>query len=141
MELAALFNETPFVKLLGIEVLEASDGRAVARLPYEEKILSYEGGSVVQGGATYTLADVAGGAAVISLAEDVTPTVDMRIDYLAPVTSEVTAEGEVLRLGSSLAAVRVEMTDVDGAHVATAHGTYKTGGQGEATPWGRADYP
>jgi hypothetical protein len=46
------------------------------------------------------------------------------------------ADAELVRYGDSVAVVRVEIHDVDGTHVATAHGTYKTSGQGEETPWG-----
>jgi uncharacterized protein (TIGR00369 family) len=135
MELTELFNRTPFVEHLGIEVLEASDGIAEARLPFSDKLRSNNHGSVAHGGATYALADTAGGAAVISLAEDVSPTVDMRIDYLAPATSDLHASAEVIRHGSSLSMVQVEIEDESGERVATAQGTYKTGGQGEETPW------
>ena len=135
MDIPALFNETPFVQLLDIEVTMAEDGRAAGTMTFSEKLCSNVDASVAHGGATYALADTLGGAAVISLAEDVTPTVDMRIDYLAPVTSDVTAHAEVIRFGSNLAMVRVEMHDDDGTKVATAHGTYKTGGQTADTPW------
>jgi len=135
MELTELFNRTPFVEHLGIEVLEASDGIAEARLPFSDELRSNNHGSVAHGGATYALADTAGGAAVISLAEDVSPTVDMRIDYLAPATSDLHASAEVIRHGSSLSMVQVEIEDESGERVATAQGTYKTGGQGEETPW------
>jgi uncharacterized protein (TIGR00369 family) len=135
MELPDLFNETPFVKHLGIEVTEASDGYAEASLPFSDELRSNKWGSVAHGGATYALADTAGGAAVISLAEDVSPTVDMRIDYLAPATSDLRASAEVIRFGSSLAMVQVDIHDEDGNRAATAQGTYKTSGQGESTPW------
>jgi uncharacterized protein (TIGR00369 family) len=135
MELTELFNQTPFVEHLGIEVLEASDGTAEARLPFSDELRSNNHGSVAHGGATYALADTAGGAAVISLAEDVSPTVDMRIDYLAPATSDLYATAEVIRYGSNLAMAHIEIEDESGERVATAQGTYKTGGQGEDTPW------
>ena len=135
MELTELFNQTPFVEHLGIEITEASDGYAEARLPFSDEIRSDSSGSVAHGGATYTLADSVGGAAVISLTEAVSPTIDMRIDYLAPATSDLTATAEVIRFGSSVAMVRVEVFDEADERVATAQGTYKTGGQGETTPW------
>ncbi len=135
MELTELFNQTPFVEHLGIEVTRAEDGVAEARMPLAAELHSNNWGSVAHGGATYALADTVGGAAVISLAHDVTPTVDMRIDYLAPVTGEVHARAEVIRFGSSLAMVQVDIYDADENRVATAQGTYKTGGQGESTPW------
>lgn len=135
MELTELFNQTPFVEHLGIEITEASDGYAEARLPFSDEIRSDSHGSVAHGGATYALADSVGGAAVISHTEAVSPTIDMRIDYLAPATSDLTATAEVIRFGSSVAMVRVEVFDEADERVATAQGTYKTGGQGETTPW------
>jgi uncharacterized protein (TIGR00369 family) len=136
MELVALFNRMPFADLLGIEVTDASGGEATARLSHSPELLSNPAGDVAHGGATYALADTVGGAAVMSLSGTVTPTIDMRIDYLAPATTDLVAEAGVVRYGDSVAVVRVEIHDADGTHVATAHGTYKTSGQGEETPWG-----
>lgn len=141
MELTELFNQTPFVEHLGIELTEAADGYAEGHLPFSEELRSNNHGSVAHGGATYALADTVGGAAAISLAGDVTPTVDMRIDYLAPTTTDLTAKAEVIRFGSSLAMVQVNIFDDEGERVATAQGTYKTGGQGDATPWRGDDAP
>lgn len=135
MELAAIFNEMPFAKLLGIRVTDVDEGYAEAELPFHDDLRSNTWGSVAHGAATYALADTVGGAAVISLSEDVSPTVDMRIDYLAPVTGDLHAQAEVIRFGSSLAMVYVEVFDADDTRVATAQGTYKTGGQGKRTPW------
>jgi acyl-coenzyme A thioesterase PaaI-like protein len=42
---------------------------------------------------------------------------------------------EVVRSGEALAVVRVEVYDVADAHVATAHGTYKTDGPDGETAW------
>ena len=141
MELSEIFNETPFVESLGIEVTEASDGHAEGVLPFSEDLRSSKNGNVAHGAATYALADTVGGAAAISIAGDVTPTVDMRIDYLSPATTDLYATADVIRYGSSLAMVRVDIHDDEDTRVATAHGTYKTGGQGTETPWksGTAD--
>ena len=138
MDLVALFNEMPFHRLLGIELTFAENGVATGELTHREELLSNPHGEVVHGGATYALADAIGSASVISLSHAVSPTVDMRMDYLAPATTDLRAEAEVVRSGQHLAMTRVEMYDADDRHVATAHGTYKTGGQGEKTPWSDA---
>jgi uncharacterized protein (TIGR00369 family) len=135
MDIVDLFNGTPFVELLGIEVTRASDGHAEASLQFDDSLRSSQHGSVVHGGVTYALADTAGGAAVMSLVMDVCPTVDMRIDYLAPGTSDLYATADVVRHGSGLSLVHVDVEDGDGEPVAIAQGTYKTSGQGEETPW------
>jgi len=135
MDLDVLFNRIPFAQLLDIEITDVCDGRAEAQMAFSDDLLSNPAGEVAHGGATYALADTVGGAAVVSLSQAVSPTVDMRIDYLAPATTDLTADAEVVRDGDSLATTRVEVLDSEGTHVATAHGTYKTGGQGEQTPW------
>jgi uncharacterized protein (TIGR00369 family) len=135
MDIVDLFNQTPFVQLLGMEVTEASEGHAEAHLQFDESLRSNEHGSVLHGGVTYALADTTGGAAVISLSMDVSPTVDMRIDYLAPATADLYASADVIRHGSSLSMVQVDVHDDGGDRVATAQGTYKTSGQGGETPW------
>ena len=135
MALKQLVNSMPFAEHLGIEVTEVGDGHAEGRLSVGDHLRSSNNGEVVHGGGTYALADTVGGAAVISLSRDVSPTVDMRIDYLAPVTDDITATADVIRYGSDLAMVRIRIHDEDDNRVATAQGTYKTGGQGEQTPW------
>lgn len=135
MELTDLFNQMPYAQLLGIEVTKAKEGYAEGRLPFKQELRSNPHGSVAHGGATYALADTIGGAAVISLAHDVSPTVDMRIDYLSPARTDLYATAEVIRHGSNLSMARVEIEDDEGTQVATAQGTYKTGGQGDGTPW------
>ena len=142
MDVTAVFEAMPYNDLLGIEVTSAADGHAEGRLDFDEELLSSPIGSVAHGGATYSLADTVGGAAVISLTEAVAPTVDMRIDYLAPTTRDLTAIAEVLRAGESVAVAAVEVSDAD-RQVASARGVYKTGGHGSATAWtdGAGDGP
>ena len=128
-------EQMPFAELLDMELAEVGDGRAVGRMPMTDAPSSREETHIAHGGATYALADTVGGAAVMSVTDSVTPTVDMRIDYLAPVTRDIRAEAEVVRSGEALAVVRVEVYDAADAHVATAHGTYKTDGPDGETAW------
>lgn len=136
MDLLELFNRMPFNDHLGIEMKEIGDGRAVGVLELSEIHSSRPDQLIVHGGVTYALADTVGGAAAISVSETVTPTIDMRIDYLSPATGgTLRAEGEVIRHGNSVAAVEVTITDDEGTMIATAHGAYKSsGGEGES-PW------
>lgn len=136
MDLLELFNHMPFADHLGIEMMEIGDGRAVGILELSEEHSSRPDQMIAHGGVAYALADTVGGAAAISVSETVTPTIDMRIDYLSPATGgTLRAEGDVLRSGNSVAAVEVTITDENGTTIATARGTYKTsGGEGES-PW------
>ncbi|MFB6308851.1 MAG: PaaI family thioesterase [Haloarculaceae archaeon] len=135
MDAEAILNAVPFVDYLGIEIVEAADGYAEARLPLRAEHSTNPAGEIAHGGVTYSLADTVGGAATLSLVESVPPTVDMRIDYLAPATDDLRAEGSVVRSGESTAVVNAEVYDTDDHHVASARGVYKTDGQGEETPW------
>jgi len=130
-----VFNEMPFARLLGIELTAAEDGHAEGRLHVTDEHTTNPKTGVVHGGATFALADSVGDAAVVSLAGELVPTVDMRIDYLAPATTDVYAVADVLRDGGSLAVAEVELFDDSETHIATAHGAYKTSGASEANVW------
>ncbi|MFW6017399.1 MAG: PaaI family thioesterase [Halapricum sp.] len=138
MDPVELFNGMPFAQLLGIELTVAEDGHAEGRLHVTDDHATNRETGVVHGGATFALADTVGDAAVVSLTGALVPTVDMRIDYLAPVTTDVYAVADVLRDGGSLAVVEIEVVDEDETHVATAHGAYKTGGAAEGV-WNGGD--
>lgn len=134
-DLVALMNEMPFTSRLGVEIIEAADGHARATLEMEDWHSSSHVGQVAHGGVTYSLADTAGGAAVISLNDPPTPTVDMRIDYLSPATEDLVATADVIRDGGSLSTAEVVVEDDRGETVARAHGVYKTDGADGTTPW------
>jgi uncharacterized protein (TIGR00369 family) len=132
-----LFDGIPFAEDLGIELTRAADGRAEGRIDLAERHTSNERTGVVHGGVTYSLADTVGGAAVYSAVGSSTPTVDMRIDYLAPATgAELRAEAEALRVGNALATVDVTVTEGSGTTVAECRGVYKTGGGDGGSAWG-----
>ena len=61
------FNEDQFAKFVGIELMEIGNGYAKARM--EIKSIHLNGGGVCQGGAIFTLADLAFAAATNSHAQ------------------------------------------------------------------------
>jgi len=136
MDLSELFGRMPFNEHLGIELLEAADGRASAELELSSEHSSNPDRMIAHGGVTYSLADSVAGAAVVSANHQVTPTIDMRIDYLAPATGgTLRADAEVVRNGNEVATVTVDVTDEEGTAVATARGTYKCGGGTGDSAW------
>lgn len=131
-----LFDRIPFADDLGLELTDAADGRAEGRLELSERHTSNERTGVVHGGVTYSLADTVGGAAVYSVVGTSTPTIDMRIDYLAPATGDLLrAEAETLRVGAGVATVDVTVTDGSGTRIAECRGVYKTGGGEGGSVW------
>jgi uncharacterized protein (TIGR00369 family) len=136
MDLAEFLTGMPYARHLGIEVTAADDGHAEGRLSLGDEHSSVPGRRVGHGGVAYSLADTVGGAAVISLHWVPTPTVDMRIDYLAPATDDLVAEADVIRNGDSVAVAEVTVRDTGGTDVATARGVFKTGRPDGETAWG-----
>jgi uncharacterized protein (TIGR00369 family) len=125
----------PFHRLLGLEVESVGDGRAEVSLELDERHSSMEDELVAQGGVVFTLADFAGGMALVSLVDRQLPTIDMRIDYLRPATGDLRAIGTVLRNGSDSGVVDVTVEDDAGETVATARGVFKTSGIPSGSPW------
>ncbi|MFB6270878.1 MAG: PaaI family thioesterase [Halobacterium sp.] len=127
MDVEAFFEGMPFADYLGIEVTEVLDGHAEGRVTVTEELSWHAEDVKAHGGVTFTLADTVGGAALVSLVDQPVPTVDMRIDYLAVGAGDLRAEGDVVRCGSDVGVVDVEVYDEDGEQVADARGVYKTG--------------
>lgn len=136
MDPTEVFEWIPFARELGIEITEAADGHARGHLLLEDWHSSNPQGMVAHGGVAYSLADTVGGAAAVSVNDTITPTIDMRIDYLAPATgTELHAEADVVRNGNSVCTVDVTVTDGGETGIAEARGVYKTGGGDDETPW------
>ncbi|MDA2918650.1 PaaI family thioesterase [Desulfobacterota bacterium AH_259_B03_O07] len=122
-EIKLPFPPPPIWKLMGIEVVEMSDGYSKLVMPFQEKITQIYG--LVHGGAIFTLADSAVAVSVGSIAEPNSKflTIEMKINFLEPVKEGVIeARAKVLRKG------RVIPADVDilnnGRLVAKAIATY-----------------
>ncbi|WP_132060178.1 PaaI family thioesterase [Halorussus amylolyticus] len=127
MDIERFFEEMPFADLLGVEVTEADDGHAEGRVEMREELSWNADRMMAHGGVTFTLADTVGGAALVSVVDQPVPTIDMRIDYLEAGTGDLRAEAEVVRCGSDVGVVDVEVVSEDGTTVADARGVYKTG--------------
>lgn len=125
----------PYYETIGIEITAVGRGSAEGRLPVDESVSAIPGEAVAHGGAVASLADSVGYWAM-SAANDfaTTPTVDLRVDYLAPATDDLTATATALRNGDSVGVAAVEVTAGD-RDVASARGVFKTGGGSGASAW------
>lgn len=122
--------DTPFWQHLGIRFVEAPEvGRAVVVMPMRPEFGTVGRPDVVHGGAIATLIDAAAGSAVRTLRGADEPlwkgqaTTDLNVSYLDAGTSDLTAEGRVLRSGRSIAWVDVEVRGVGGTLVAVGRAT------------------
>ena len=106
----------PFNNLLGIEILEVTEKRALVKLPYGEQIVGDPFRPALHGGALSMLADTAGGTAAIAatLSGDKVSTLDMRIDYLrGALLQDTLAEALIVRAGQRAVVVRIHVYQED----------------------------
>lgn len=120
-----VFAETPYLKLLGMELLEMSHGKAKLKLPMKQKLRQPHG--VLHGGATASVIDTAMAFAVASVLKDgeKASTVDLTVHYLRPVLEgEIFCTAKILRAGRKLLTVSADVVNADGKPIATALSTY-----------------
>lgn len=127
----------PHNRALGMEVLELAGGVAVARLPWNERLVGNPELGVLHGGAVTTLIDATCGVSVFSKIQRPFPiaTLDLRIDYLrsAAPRRDVIARAECYKLTRNVAFVRAIAYHDDPADpVATAAGTFMLGTAGRS---------
>lgn len=129
------YEQPPYYETLGIEITDVEPGYAEGRLPLDSSISSSRSTTIAHGGAISSLADSVGYWAV-SAANDfaTTPTIDIRVDYLAPATSDLHATATVVRNGSSVGVVDA-VVECESDRVATARGVFKTGGGSGESAW------
>jgi uncharacterized protein (TIGR00369 family) len=126
----------PYYETLGIEITTVEKGYVEGRLPVGPSVSAVPEEPLAHGGAIASLADSVGYWAASSVnGFATTPTVDLRLDYLAPATDDLSAEATVTRNGESVGTVDVEVETDDGV-VATARGVFKTGGGSPDSAWG-----
>ena len=119
--LRRFFRRDRFAARAGMRLTEVGPGRAVARMRLQPEHLN--GVDVVQGGAVFTLADLAFAAACNSHGP-VALAIDVSISFLRAVsTGTLTAEAREVSRSSRLSRVEVEVRDRAGELVALFHGT------------------
>jgi len=116
-EFLSQFNELPFHRYLGLELVEAAPGYGKIALRRSENTPTGIGGSV-HGGVLATMVDIAMLVAVFAdLDATKTPagTADLGITYLRQAQGEVIyATATVVKNGRQLASVEVDITDAAG---------------------------
>ncbi len=122
--------QSPFVRYLGLEVVDIGAGTAVLRVPWREEMVTI--GNTVHGGVISSLIDTT--AMVAAWSDASIPdklkgsTVSLTINYVAPAKQEdVTARAVVVRRGRRLTSLDVEATTPSGGVVAKALVTYQIG--------------
>jgi uncharacterized protein (TIGR00369 family) len=111
-QLKAKPEDMPVGRLIGFEIKEGADGRAVVTLATGPQHANPMG--TLHGGVLCDIADAAMGIAFASTlaADESFTTIELKINFLRPVWKAVLrAEGKVVRRGSRVGYVECEITD------------------------------
>ena len=109
------FDRQGLMTLLGAELLEAADGRAVIEVPYREDLTQQHG--YFHGGVVTTIADTACGyAAYTTMPPDSSVlTVEFKINLMNPAAGDrLRAEARVRKAGRTLVVVAATVTAIRG---------------------------
>jgi uncharacterized protein (TIGR00369 family) len=127
--LPELLRRSPYHRLLGLEMVRVAPGEVVVRMPFRADLLAGDdaAGAYVHGGAIASLIDTAGDFAIIAAVGYDVPTIDLRVDYLRPVTAgALTATARAIKAGRSVGVADVEVVGEDGKAIAVGRGVFKT---------------
>ncbi len=117
MEIKDFFKDDRYAALSGIELIDVKEGWAKARM--EIKDFHLNAGNTVQGGAIFTLADLAFAAAVNSYG-NLAVSIQTSISYFKAVSEgTLFAEARLINLHKKLASFHVDITNEKDELVAT----------------------
>ena len=127
-EVIKTLENSPYWSLLGLKVKKLEEGWAEIYLPVTGELMQMF--TIMHGGAAASLLDAAGAVALfnwIDPQKEAVATVELKINYLKPVTREetgITARGEVIKKGRSISVCQVDISSDSDSHVAVGIGTY-----------------
>jgi uncharacterized protein (TIGR00369 family) len=126
-----IMDRSPFIRFLGLRALAADIGHGcvefeIALRPEFERL---RGTGQWHGGALASLIDTAGDFALVLGVGAPVPTINLRVDYLRPATTQkLKATARVRRHGRTVGVVDIDVLDSEGRLVAVGRGCY--GAQG-----------
>ncbi len=133
--MAKVIEHTPYMRHLGMELVEASDGYAKLRLRFQKE--NTTAADALHGGAVASLIDTTGAMAAWTTAEIATAryfgsTVAVSANYLSAVIGEdCFAEGRVLKRGKEIIYTDVRVTNDAGKLLAQGNVIYRIVDRGE----------
>lgn len=131
-KLERYLRESPFVAFMGLELASFDPPAGTLALamrlkPEFERSAGHTGRW--HGGVVSALIDTAGDFALIMTHDAPPPTINIRVDYLRPITGRtITATATIRKSGRSVAFVDIDVTTEDGVLVAIGRANYATVG-------------
>jgi uncharacterized protein (TIGR00369 family) len=128
-ELQDRLEQSPFIRFLGLTVIEADPARQVVTmtLPMRPEFERLAGSGQWHGGPIAAVIDTVGDYALVMSIGRPLPTINFRVDYLRPaVNTALTATARVRRAGRSVGVVDVDVADGEGRLIAVGRASYAT---------------
>jgi uncharacterized protein (TIGR00369 family) len=122
--IAGTAEPPPAARDLGLELLEADEGRVVFAYTPQDRHIGL--GGVLAGGVTAAVLDATMGIAAFTTLEPIAPfgTLELKVNFVRPITAgagRLTCEGRVLHAGRSVITAEGRLRDAEGTLYA--HGT------------------
>ena len=118
-------SSCPFNHWLELEVIALSEAGVQIRMPWRAELVGSPTTGAVHGGVLGCLVDACAGFAIIAATGHRLATIDMRVDYHRPAAhGELTAHGEVVRLGRTIVTADCRIFDDRQAIVASGRAVY-----------------
>lgn len=107
----SMFEQIPFCRMLDMKFIGGEKDHITVMIPFQPGLLGDARRPALHGGVVSTLLDTVGGAVAytrLNPKDDRISTVDLRVDYLLPATTEdLYAEGRVARSGNRIIVTRM----------------------------------
>lgn len=121
-------RDNSFWRYLGVEVVEASEGKVRLRVPARDELRNAPG-APMHGGVFSALVDMAVGGALATMHEASAggvgqSTLDLNVSFMGAGMGDVIAEGRILRRGRTIAFGEAAITDAAGKLLAVGRATY-----------------
>lgn len=116
--------EIPFVQLLGFDLMLFENGHS--QINYDPKPEHLNSFSVVHGGASMTLLDVAMAVAARSVAQEMgVVTIEMKTSFMQAAKGPLIAKGRLMHRTATMAFTEASIFDAEGKICSHATGTFK----------------
>ena len=121
-------RDNSFWRHLGVEVMEASEGKVRLRVPARDDLRNAPG-APMHGGVFSALVDMAVGGALSTMHEASAggvgqTTLDLNVSFMGAGMGDVFADGRILRRGRTIAFGEATITDGTGKLLAVGRATY-----------------
>ena len=119
-----LIENDNFIKYIGAKVELMERGHCKLSLAFKDNLTRF--GNIINGGVIATLADAAGGCAVLSINDGRDQvTVNLNVLFLSAIKSgPIVAEADIIRAGKNMAFAEINIFDSSGKKCATAIGSW-----------------